>query len=213
MIWLKNNLIAMAILVMAMVIYFQRCNDKNATSVSKRDTTVSVQYIQQPQQNIPQYQPIIIESKQPVNIPQQYQPAADQTILIKQYQELVNKFIARNISNDTIGLKDSSGRYAGTVKINDVVSENEIKERNASYVLNIPVITKMVTVTEPYKPHGQLYIGGGINGSKTNYVSAFDAGLMWKNKKDQLYGLKAGLSTTGNISFGISSYWKIKLHK
>ena len=213
MTWIKHNLLAMAILAMAVVIYLQRCNDKNNVQVTKRDTTVSVQYIQQPQQTIPQYQPIIIESKQPAAVPQQYQMPADPNEIIQKYQDLVNKLIAIHYYKDTIGLRDSSGGYVGTVTLNDVVSENEIKSRNPSYVLSLPIVTKMITVTQTLKPRGQLYVGGGINGSATNYVSGFDAGLMWKNKKDQLFGARAELSTTGNLSFGISSYWKIKLHK
>ncbi|HUS00694.1 MAG TPA: hypothetical protein VMY77_03160 [Chitinophagaceae bacterium] len=211
--WLKNNALMLIILVMAVIIYFQRCNDKSTAVVSKTDTVVSVQYVPQKQQTIPPYQPIIIESKQPASIPQQYQASQDPNILLKQYLDAINKLLVVNYYKDTIRLKDSAGNDVGSVMSNDVVTENQIKSRDFSYALKIPQITRTITIQEGYKPKGQLFIGGSINGSPTNYVSAFEAGLMYKNKKDQLYGAKAGIGTTGGMYYGVQSYWKVKFRK
>lgn len=212
--FIANNFFNAIIIILLLVLYFERCgHGKGDTQVTKRDTTVSIQYVQQPPVTVPQYQPIIVESKQPASIPVQYQPAADQSELLKQYQELVNKLLAVNISNDTRQLKDSAGNDAGSVNIKDVVTENQIKSRDFSYQLKIPIVTKTITITEQAKARGQLYIGGGINGSRESWVNQFDAGLLWKNKKDQIFGVKAGIGTSGQINYGLQSYWKIKFKK
>lgn len=213
MTFVKNNWLMLLVLILVALLYFERCGKKSDVQEVKRDTTVSIQYIQQPPVTVPQYQPIIIESKAPVNIPPQYQASSDQSVLLKQYQDLIDKFLTANISNDTRQLKDSAGNDAGTVNIKDVVSENQIKSRDFSYQLKFPLTTKTITVTQTLKPKGQLYIGGGINGSRESWVNSFEGGLLWKNKKDQIFGVKAGIGTSGKINYGVQSYWKIKLRK
>jgi hypothetical protein len=35
--------------------------------------------------------------------------------------------------------------------------------------------------------------------------------LLYKNKKDQIFGASLGINTNGSVVYGVSSYWKIKL--
>ena len=55
-----------------------------------------------------------------------------------------------------------------------------------------------------------MYIGGGLQGNQYNIINSINGGLLYKNKKDQIYGLSVGINTNGQIVYGISSYWKIK---
>ena len=76
----------------------------------------------------------------------------------------------------------------------------------------IPIITKYIKV--PEEPKRQLYVGGGLDGTyinKTPMINAAKAGLLYKNKKDQIYGATVGVSINGYLVYGLQSYWKIKL--
>ena len=44
-----------------------------------------------------------------------------------------------------------------------------------------------------------------------NLKQFFKKSVLYKNKKDQMYGAKAMLDFKGNLYYGIQSYWKIKL--
>lgn len=178
----------------------------------KRDT----QYIVQPPVTIPQYQPIIVKSEPASSsvIPQIYQQTStDVRELTKQVKELAAQFYAVNHYRDSIQLKDSSGNNVGIVRLDDAVSQNQIQTRNPSYSLRLPVITNTVTIDHPYKPQRQIYVGGGITGAKESLIQQLEAGLLLKNKKDQMYGVKAGIDMKGNLLYGIQSYWKIKIKK
>jgi hypothetical protein len=97
------------------------------------------------------------------------------------------------------------------VAIADTVNKNELLNRSYSYKYKIPTITEKVTITKTNPPKNQVYIGGGVNASKSFGVESLNAGLMLKTKKDQLFGLKVGTSLDGQLSYGFQSYWKIKL--
>jgi len=66
----------------------------------------------------------------------------------------------------------------------------------------------------PIPPKRQLYVGGGLDGTyinKTPNINVAKAGLLFKTKKDQIYGVTVGVSINGYLVYGIQSYWKIKL--
>jgi len=127
-------------------------------------------------------------------------------ILIKQYTELANKFLAINIHQDSIRIDT-----IGTVRITDTVTNNLIKSRKTTYSFKIPIITNTITIPEPKKT--QWFAGGFIQGEQGILIDEIGAGLLIKNKKDQIFGGYVGLSTSGAIQIGLSSYWKIKIKK
>ncbi len=220
MTYVKNNILSLIIILAFIVFFFmffkgcfQAKSDIPPQIVTiKRDT----QYIQQPPVTIPQYQPIIVktEAAPPSAIPQMYQqPTTDLKELTQQIKDLAAQFYAINHYRDSIQLKDSIGNRVGVVSLDDAVSENKILSRNPSYVLRLPVITNTITIDHPYQPKNQVYIGGGITGSRESLIQQFEAGLLLKNKQDQMYGIKAGIDVKGNVIYGLQSYWKIKFHK
>jgi hypothetical protein len=126
--------------------------------------------------------------------------------LIAQYNELANKFLALNISQDSI-VVDSIGK----VFITDTVTTNMIKNRKLTYDFKFPIITNTITIPEPKKT--QWYIGGTIQGEQGSLISQINANLLIKNKRDQMFGGYVGLNRSGAIQIGLSSFWKIKLKK
>lgn len=128
------------------------------------------------------------------------------TMLVKQYEELVKKFLSINIQKDSVKI-DSIGH----VYITDTVTSNIIKNRLVTWDLHYPNVTTTIIVPEPKKT--QWYIGGTVQGQKGELLDQINAGLLIKNKRDQMFGGHVGLSTTGAIQIGLSSYWKIKIKK
>lgn len=122
--------------------------------------------------------------------------------------KLVKQHVARNIYADTI-LIDT----IGYVRIYDTVQFNKLQGRGMKYRLVIP--NKYIQV--PAAPKRQLYVGGGLlaDGTaiakKALLINAAEAGLLYKTKKDQMYGAKVQVGFNGNVSYGVQSYWKLRL--
>lgn len=129
------------------------------------------------------------------------------SILRIQFKALRDSLLSQNIYSQTYKQDSSS------ISLVDTVSQNHITGRSYKFNLKYPVITSTTTIKEPYIPKAQVYIGGGLSGSQLQPVQDFHGGLIYKTPKDQLYGVKAGISPQGGISFGADMYWKIKLHK
>lgn len=123
------------------------------------------------------------------------------------FLRLVKAHTAKNIYQDTI-LVDTFGK----IYIYDTVQFNRLGKRGIVKNYTIPVYTKIIKV--PAEPKRQLYVGGGLDGTyinKTPMINVAKAGLLYKNKKDQIYGATVGVSINGYLVYGLQSYWKIKL--
>lgn len=209
--FLNKNFLGIIVIILAVLLYFQRCNN-DAVGPQKPDTVlIKTEYIPQPPVIIPSYIPAPTSTRPTIIIPPSYNPSKDYESLLKQYKELVDKHLETKTYNDSIQLQDSTGAKVGVVNLKDVVSENEIKSREPSYQLSFPRTT--ITIREPYKPRNQLYLGGGILGTETKLVSGAKIGAYWKNKKDQLYGISAHKTNNYPLIYSIEGYWKIRLRK
>lgn len=135
-----------------------------------------------------------------------YVPDTNYEGLLKQYKQALDSLLATKVYDQTYKQDSSS------ITLKDTVRENKIIGRSYKFDLKYPVITNTTTttITLPYKPKSILYIGGGVNGSQITPIQSFDAGLMFKDKKDHLYGGKVGMGANG-ITYGVQSYWPIKL--
>lgn len=214
--YLKTNWISILVLVLFLWVIFKPSGCGPVIGGKSGNDTIRVEtkteQVPQPPVYIPMYIPQQTgATNYPVVIPQNYQPSGELASLTKQYNELVKEYLATRTYKDSIQLKDTAGNKVGVVNLNDVVSENQIKSREPSYQLNFPHTTTTITIREPYKPKGQLYIGGGIQGNTTLPVNGINAGLLYKTKKDRIFNVTAGIQHYGTIvpAFGINSYWKI----
>ena len=202
----KISISEILIIVLLIVILLQRCgrNPENPTGPQITRDTVWVHT-----DSTITKQPQCIKT---ITVPieqwnTEYLPdTSSMAILIKQYTELANKFLAINIHQDSIRIDT-----IGTVRITDTVTNNLIKSRKTTYSFKIPIITNTITIPEPKKT--QWFAGGFIQGEQGILIDEIGAGLLIKNKKDQIFGGYVGLSTSGAIQIGLSSYWKIKIKK
>jgi hypothetical protein len=121
--------------------------------------------------------------------------------------KLVKAHTVKNIYQDTI-LIDTFGK----IFIYDTVQFNKLGSRGIVKSYTIPIVTKYVPTPIPSKR--QLYVGGGLDGTymnKTPNINIAKVGVLYKTKKDQIYGVTVGVSINGYLVYGIQSYWKIKL--
>lgn len=195
-----NNVLSIAILILAVIIVLQRSNsspDIIEKPIVIRDT------VWQKKDSVIYTSPKVIQTIPVKIISEKYLPDPNYEKLVLQYQELVQLHLAKNIQKDSVQI-DS----IGFVKVTDTVQNNIIQNRKWEYNLKYPIIKE--TIIQPPKKVNQLYVGGGLQGNQYGIINSINAGLLYKNKKDQIYGLSVGINTNGQIVYGISSYWKIK---
>jgi hypothetical protein len=206
--YITQNFLQLIILVVVAVLLIDRCGGKTEklepSITVKRDTVWSMH------DSTVFVKPTIIRSEA---TPQDqwdtlYRPSANNDTLLKQYISAVNELLTKNYYPDSLKI-DS----IGYVYVNDTINKNKITGRSYRYNLKHPTITNTVTIREPYKPKSQLYIGGQLSGSPENLVQQINAGLLLKNKRDQIYGITAGMDMNGHVIYGLQSYWKISFRK
>lgn len=203
---IKTIILPIVCLVLFGIIIFQRsCGPVPPTPKPRIDTIVRVDTLRI-HDTVPG-KPILVYSKPEIKWRDSIQYIADTSYkgLLAQYDALGDKYFSRNVYKTNFIL----GAY-GTAAVSDTIVANKIVGNSIDYHLNIPEKTTTITIHEPYKPKSQLYIGGGLNGSPSNLVSSVELGLLYKNKKDQIFGAKVQQSFTLGTSYGVSSYWKIK---
>ena len=195
-----NNILSIAILILAIIIVLQRSNsspDIIEKPIVVRDT------VWQKKDSVIYTSPKVVQTIPVKIISEKYLPDPNYDKLILQYQELVKLHLAKNIQKDSVQI-DS----IGFVKVIDTVQNNIVQNRKWEYNLKYPIIKE--TIVQPPKKINQLYIGGGLQGNQYNIINSVNGGLLYKNKKDQIYGLSVGINTNGQVVYGVSSYWKIK---
>ena len=195
-----NNILSIAILILAVIIVFQRKSstpDVINTPIVIRDT------VWQKKDSVIYTSPKVVQTIPVKVISEKYLPDPNYEKLVLQYQELVKLHLSKNIQKDSVKI-DS----IGFVKVTDTVQNNIVQNRKWEYNLKYPIIKE--TIIQPPKKANQLYIGGGLQGNQYNIINSINGGLLYKNKKDQIYGISVGINTNGQMVYGVSSYWKIK---
>lgn len=202
--YIKNNLLSLVVLVLLVVILLQRCDKPKPSDepIVIRDTTWIIKdstVYSKPQ--LIKTIPVDVSHDTIIN---NYLPDTNYQKLVQQYQEVVANFLATNLYSDSVRIDT-----VGYVKVTDTVSQNRLLKRGYKINIKYPVITE--TIIKPAPKVNQLYVGGGIEGNKTVLVNQINAGVLFKNKRDQIYGIYGGLNASGQPQIGVNSFWKITL--
>ena len=195
-----NNILSIAILILAVIIVLQRSNsspDIIEKPIVVRDT------VWQKKDSVIYTSPKVVQTIPIKVVNEKYLPDPNYEKLVLQYQELVKLHLAKNIQKDSVQI-DS----IGFVKVTDTVQNNIVQNRKWEYDIKYPIIKE--TIIQPPKKVNQLYIGGRLQGNQYDIINSVNGELLYKNKKDQIYGLSVGINTNGQLVYGVSSYWKIK---
>jgi len=138
-------------------------------------------------------------------LPAEYIADTNYPKLKAQYDALVFAHLAKNIYVDTLKIDT-----LGYVTVADTLHKNEIQNRSYKYNYKIPTVTVTTTITKQAPPKGALFIGGGITSTKQLELQTIQGGVLYKTKKDKIFGLHIGINNNSQVIYGASSYWKIK---
>ena len=209
--FIKNNIVSLIILIVLLLVLLKTCRQ---TPVATSSTVIVKDTVWVHTDSTVYNEPQILESvPYPVDrITKEYLPDTNYDALVKKYMGLVDKYLATNISLDSIRI-DS----IGYVRILDSISKNMVVGRSVTYKLKYPTIKEIVTKTTivPEEKKRQMYIGGGVFVDPVADNVLFknaNAGLLYKSKKDQIIG--AGVQWDGKtINYGLSTYLKLSFRK
>jgi hypothetical protein len=201
--FIKKNFMNIVVLIVLLIVFSQTCKKQSVEITGPkiiRDTTWIIK------DSTVYSKPQVIET---ITVPieqwsTEYLPDTNYSRLLKQYTELADKFLASNIHADSVKI-DS----IGYVHIKDTVSKNLLTGRSTHYNLKYPIVKETLIV--PEKKRNQLYVGGLLQGARSNPVDGISTGALFKTKKDQIYGATAGINSRGQVQYGVQIYWKIKL--
>lgn len=197
-----NKLLTGIIIVLVLYVAFSKngCTPKH----QKSDTTIVHDTSWQ------RYDSMIYAKPKPAKIvyldaPVEYLADTNYARLKVQYDSLLKEFFALKTYYDTVRLDT-----LGYVSIIDSVQKNGILGRSFHTNYKIPTVTVTKTITHYAPPKAALFFGGGVEGNKTLGVTGAQLGILYKSKKDKIVGVNVGSTIGEQLTFGVSSYWKIK---
>lgn len=199
----KTTFFTGIILVLVVIILLQRsCSGSHDAKPCDTNTVIKTDTVYRNIQktdikSVKVYKHDTVIVKEPWMVPDQ-----DYARLKVQYQDLVKLYVAKNIYVDSIKIDT-----IGTLTVIDTVSRNMLLRRKYIHNYKIPTIIKTVEVERP--PKRQMYMGGALGFRYPLAPASIQAGFLFKDKKDQIFGLHAGVDVNGNITYILSSYWKI----
>lgn len=199
----KTNITYYLISLLVLIIILQRsCGNLNQNSIIKETVKTDTVWIKT---NDTVFKTVDIVSKEYIPIKEiKYLSSNDIDTCKSRLDNLLKDHLVRTVYSDTIKL-DS----LGTIVVKDTVWLNKLHGKR-EYIKDykIPFVTK--TITKPTPPKRQMYIGGNLFGN-ANSMQSITPGLLYKNKKDQIYQVNVGINFDGTITYGLGAYWKIKL--
>lgn len=105
------------------------------------------------------------------------------TLYIEGLTEIDTAVILREFHSFNIYSDSLKNKY-GYVLVNDTISRNKILGRGVKTELKVPEITNTITLVKP--PHNQVFIGGGVFGSKSEALQGYELSALFKTKTDQI---------------------------
>lgn len=196
------------IVILVAIIFLQRLDCSGGSTESpKNDTTVVTDTVWKHYDTTVKKSTVVIKTIHDT-LPVEYYPHPMYDSLKVQYEELAKDYLAKRIYADTLKIPQLKGLFI----VNDTVKNNKLigSSWTADYI--IPTVTKTVTIIEYPKPKRQFYVGGGLSANLTSLGMA-QAGILYKDRKDKIFGAFVVVVPNGKISYGVQSYWKISFKK
>jgi hypothetical protein len=192
------------IIVLLLLLLLQKCNTSNTSIISPkhfRDTTIVKL---SGDTTINNFQPIKTIPYLIVSKDTQYIADTNYNVLKQQFESLRDSLLLTKIYNDTFKIAT-----VGSAQIKTTIFKNNVIEQKFNYNISYPIIKDCVIITAP--PKNQVYFGIGLQGNPSTLITQFNGNILFKNKKDNILGVQAGISPNGIVNYGISTFWKIKL--
>jgi len=191
-----------------------KVDGKDYELLEQKIDTVFVDKIVEVKKYVPKYVDRVVEKV--VEIPAD----VDSLKIIEDYY---SKYIVKDTLNltydfgpeitvDSLGTKPNPSLGFGI--LTDTISQNQIISRDIKWNFQIPTIYNTKIVKE--LPTRQLYYGIGAGFNKTDFIGSAKFGILYKDKKDKVFGLDLGvLNANNNVTpyVGGSMYWKLSFKK
>lgn len=202
---MKPSFTSIIILILAAIVIMQRlgCSGEGHGYPPTSDTTIIRDTLWE-KHDTTIYKKMTVHDVIHDTLPVQYLPSPMYDELLVQYNEMVEEFLAKNIYLDTITVSGT----AGNILVKDTVQYNKLGGRSYVSSISIPKITETVTINNYAPPRRSLFIGGGLSANKTAF-QLLDAGLLYKTKKDKIYGVSVGIGQDLKPVYGGRLYWKL----
>ena len=191
-----------------------KVDGKDYELLEQKIDTVFVDKIVEVKKYVPKYVDRVVEKV--VEIPVD----VDSLKIIEDYY---SKYIVKDTLNltydfgpeitvDSLGTKPNPSLGFGI--LTDTISQNQIISRDIKWNFQIPTIYNTKIVKE--LPKRQFYYGIGADFNKTDFIQSAKFGILYKDKKDKMWGINLGaLNANNNVTpfIGGSMYWKLSLKK
>lgn len=188
-----------------------KVNGKDYELLEQKIDTVVVEKTVKVPTYVPKYIEKIVTETVEVEIPMD----VDSLAIIKDY---FSKYQVKDTLRLTYDfpkeVTDASGnKPAGDLGygiLTDIISQNKIQSREVDWFFKIPTIYNTSIVKE--LPKNELYYGLGVGVDQINGLGNFSGNLLFKTKKQNIYGLNIGVSNQlGEYKpfIGTSLYWKL----
>lgn len=138
---------------------------------------------------------IKVEVKVPVYIPTEVDT-----------QNILKDYFSKRFYIDTLDLGQKS-----FVIIKDTITENKILARVFESSITERIISDTLFLKEP--PKRQMFIGFQMGFDKKDLINYGGLSLLYKDKKDKIFGLGIGINSNGQPTLMGNMNWKIQLKK
>ena len=201
------NPLHILIVVLFVIILLQRgCKNTNKPQIiTKIDTFIQVKYDTFIRYGHSKPEFVKGETDKIVETATEYVLSEEDYGLVEKLDTLIELYSMKNIYRDSVKIDTF-----GYITLIDTVQENKFLGRSFKTNITIPEKTITTTKTITLPPVRQFYIGGGLMGNRLSLINSASAGLLYKDKQDRIFGVSIG-AASGQLSYGVSSYWKIKL--
>lgn len=116
--------------------------------------------------------------------------------------EILKDYYAKYFYSDTLNIDT-----IGNIVINDTITQNKIFARKPKVNIQIPVVTKEITITKIINER-EFYYGVGLQGS-TDQLNYLGGEFLYRTKKKNAYGVSLGINQDFSPIIGGKVYWKI----
>lgn len=197
-----NNFLYLVIGVLILIVLLQRCggNTPETPPAPKIDTVIKYITVHDTVKGKTKY--IKGETDTSWITVIDYVPDSNYPLLLKQYKALGDRHFKTNVYRTKFPIKYGSANVTDSIFGNELIS--------SSLELDVIFPEKTITIVKPLPPVRQLYVGTFITGDKQSFINSVNVGLLYKDRKDKIFGLSVGYNNVGTIQYGASSYWKIK---
>lgn len=205
----KNYVIIALVGVVMLVLLFRKCGGNGGGKSVKVDTFYKKEIVYQTSY-IPKLDTVFLPTKQRFLWDTMW---AERLVLDTSHIEYGSYVDTCNYTEfySTRVYKDTIRNQYGYVAIKDTISQNQLKGRSAKSDFNIPVITRTITLTQPKR--NQLYFGAGMFGSETDLLKGYEAGMLFKTRKDRILALSYNQTWNGDHFYKAGLYFKLSFRK